>query len=989
MADIVLKIKNNEYRDNTKQDEVFYKATKGNNTWEYSFANTTNSNVYIASAIGIVSSSGTIYSMPLLVSTDFNAVSFNAKLNSQIEGPYKFGGSVQYKGTTYYYNKFDFPLPNDATLPKEYKTYNASTMEDATLKLLNDEEDYTFSKREILNLESLSQCNPNANTIFYGILSSTGNIEILDIQNKVKKHIKNGILNFGSQIIGLYANGKLFHQHIFYNSDYNVNTNILSIQLTDKINNLDKTTQRGLSNKIKIGSSYKYPEQVTLLDMLLDILNEVGYTVGTVATEDKTQRLLSGSALLQDGTIGTIKEYLNNIIIDYPYLSKDTLNNNLNKICTVGQIQLILDDDGYIKLINARPIFINKSIVIPRKNQYSDFNYSLIFDNQYDSVSIEYTIFNKEYGLIYSSEKLYISEDKIYIGNEEGKNEIKYDVYGAGNPTYWFQFNYNFNAKDLDSIIDISTYSQDIPYISIDANRTIYVKEGAAVTIDKDNEYDTIKIPLTRFSSDGDYIPYHEPYIQNDEVKNAFSYQRQLGGEDDGSIRIRGQVYWYNYTETPPSSILSATTYREYYITDCTFSIYMNKYSIANGELTIGNGNNMFSQSSNELLQQGKNDNNDILNLFSNNILSDYSEGISNGTVTVSCANYYDEDGNRVIDWSKGEMLQVGDTVKIEGDDRYWRITGRKFRYAGCPFVDLEVMELVYPIYETTISIDMSKSEVLNGTLTIPIMESKDFYVNWGDGSETYYNITTTSITHQYHENEFIGEISIKARPEKWRGIRFTNIADDNKLVITEIKYGSHIKIIYSDAFYGCSNLVSITLPSSLDGIGAYAFNGCSGLTTMNYLGTIEQWCKMFFGDGTANPITYTKALTIQGETITNLVIPDSVESIGRYAFYYYTTLTSVTIGSGVISIGEYAFLGCSGLTSVEIPKSVTSIGRSVFSRCSGLTIMTIKVTTPPTLANTSAIPDNVETIYVPSESVDAYKTATNWSSFADKIVGI
>ena len=76
--------------------------------------------------------------------------------------------------------------------------------------------------------------------------------------------------------------------------------------------------------------------------------------------------------------------------------------------------------------------------------------------------------------------------------------------------------------------------------------------------------------------------------------------------------------------------------------------------------------------------------------------------------------------------------------------------------------------------------------------------------------------------------------------------------------------------------------------------------------------------------------------------TIASVVIPNSVTSIGDYAFYKCTGLTSIEIGNSVTSIGDYAFDGCTGLTSIEIPNSVTSIGEYALSGCTGLTSVVI-----------------------------------------------
>ena len=138
--------------------------------------------------------------------------------------------------------------------------------------------------------------------------------------------------------------------------------------------------------------------------------------------------------------------------------------------------------------------------------------------------------------------------------------------------------------------------------------------------------------------------------------------------------------------------------------------------------------------------------------------------------------------------------------------------------------------------------------------------------------------------------------------------------------------------------------------------------------------------------------IFFTGLTSIEGwafeecSSLTCVAIPESVTSIEKSAFNRCTSLASVIIPNSVISIGSWAFNKCTSLTSVTIPGSVTSIEGYAFYDCTSLTSICCMATTPPKGGDDMF--GKGCAIYVPSYSVRAYKSAKNWSRYADYIDG-
>lgn len=154
-------------------------------------------------------------------------------------------------------------------------------------------------------------------------------------------------------------------------------------------------------------------------------------------------------------------------------------------------------------------------------------------------------------------------------------------------------------------------------------------------------------------------------------------------------------------------------------------------------------------------------------------------------------------------------------------------------------------------------------------------------------------------------------------------------------------KNGKHpVTSIGDFAFSYCSRLTSVTIGNGVTSIGWGAFSGCSSLTGISVSENNSSYKSIngnLYSKGGKTLVQYAI-----GKTDSSFTIPNSVTSIGDWAFNGCSGLMSVTIGNSVTSIGDNAFRGCTGLTSVTIPDSVKSIGSDAFSDCSRLTCITI-----------------------------------------------
>ena len=287
-----------------------------------------------------------------------------------------------------------------------------------------------------------------------------------------------------------------------------------------------------------------------------------------------------------------------------------------------------------------------------------------------------------------------------------------------------------------------------------------------------------------------------------------------------------------------------------------------------------------------------------------------------------------------------------------------------------------------------------------------PLYHAKHLYIN-GQEDEVKDLVIPSNITrintYTFYNCSSLTTVTIPMSVTEISGYAFEYCSG-----LTSVTIPENVTSIGEDAFNGCSGLTSVTIGNNVTSIGEDAFRNCTSLTKAEFA-SIESLCKINFGNSDANPLYYAKHLYINGQedevkdlvipssvtgiggsafsgctSLTSVTIPNSVTTIGNYTFYGCTGLSSITIPNNVTNIGASAFYGCTSLTSITIPESVTSIGESAFCDCPSLTLVICHAQNVPStgLYTFRDVPQSTATLYVPAESIDAYKSTYPWSEF-------
>ena len=228
--------------------------------------------------------------------------------------------------------------------------------------------------------------------------------------------------------------------------------------------------------------------------------------------------------------------------------------------------------------------------------------------------------------------------------------------------------------------------------------------------------------------------------------------------------------------------------------------------------------------------------------------------------------------------------------------------------------------------------------------------------IDWGDGTapETLPGTGNVNTTHTYEQ---AGDYIISLDPAEGCELGFGD-ESANTIVGLSLPYPWFIKYIYIG-----KNVFDV-------GTGAFASSSAFKVFISQSVATIGEF-----------------AFT-QNYSLSSIVISGSVSTIKRKAFNSCMGILNLNLPEGIIDIGKEAFSTCMALSSVVIPNSVTTIGDYAFEACMGMKEYHFLSQTPPSLSGSNVfnqIPSDC-IIYVPVGSLQAYQTATNWTTYADQM---
>lgn len=573
------------------------------------------------------------------------------------------------------------------------ENYNASLTFIAVMMRYLELDKYSGLKQ----IESISQKTGQPREIYYGVITSTGDVKFVDYSGDFKDFIFDDILDINNMPVEIYSNGKKTQEHIIINST-NEDGFSVSCSLSNRLDLYKQINIKAFLTNRRKGYIFS----------LYELLREVVKT-NIYSSEDDTNAFLNTLTsekvyISRFGNIAgeeiTIEEYLKRIFNKDGniYVSSSSFYDFLQKICEATQLNLMQKDNGDIVFVSARPIIQlgeNKYIVSKNK-QFSSFASDFFIKNKYDAISYNKQIIENDF---------VTTSQNITLHNSEGDTDLSYldngqFIYVDGNMYLCFFITLSGSSPMFSNLYDDNRDEDMQENIPLSSFKITYRASGSS----EDTEYGSFF--KGDFSLKNSYIK-KESFNFLDAINNNQRYVILQKHSTDTSITLAICAFLSGWDDTEMA---------KYELGSVSVDLVHRTIS-RNSEATIfGDGSNFFNfQNNNELIGTnflflskpaydygysgtyastlGSYNYESLYDVIFNNIIKDYQYGIKTSTLTVPCSDFSDGVKNDSINWENGDVLQVGDCVNVDGHKGNWMISGRTFRYSGVPMIDLELQE--------------------------------------------------------------------------------------------------------------------------------------------------------------------------------------------------------------------------------------------------------------------------------------------------------
>ena len=396
------------------------------------------------------------------------------------------------------------------------------------------------------------------------------------------------------------------------------------------------------------------------------------------------------------------------------------------------------------------------------------------------------------------------------------------------------------------------------------------------------------------------------------------------------------------------------------------------------------------------------------------NVASGGGGGETPASASWKDVTFIDYDGSVLYSYSLAEAQALTDLPTLPSHDglvcQGWNWTLEAIKSLNRPVI----VGAMYITDDSATRLHIRIATV--GRMTVPLYigqtVANGVSIDWGDGSaaKTLSGTGNVNTSHAYAEP---GDYIISLMPQDGCTLSLgygsssycvMGSTGNNGIVycnmLQEVSIGKNVTSIGTYAFYNCYSIASITIPDSVTSIGGSALENCYSLASVTIPGGVTSIGVAAFGEcRSIASITIPDGVTSIGASafvscysLASVTIPGGVTSISDSAFGDCRSLASITIHDGVTSIVDYAFSGCRSLASITIPDGVTSIGTSVFSNCYGMRYYDFSACTSiPALSNSNAFRNNPSDfqMLIPSALYNNWKSATNWATYASKMVSV